>query len=69
MEKKTYYELTLPTTEPVAITLELSGALKAIEEEWKYVKDTPEEFEPMQITMTPVQMTEDEFNSLPEYEY
>jgi hypothetical protein len=68
MEKKLYYQLS-DNADVSKIVMELSGAMTWIEEEMKeHTPATPEDDLP-EFTITPIWLTDEEFNNLPESEY
>lgn len=65
MEKKLYYQLS-DGIDVSKVVMELSGAMTWIEEDMKgYIHDTPEDELP-EYTITPIWLTDEEFNNLPE---
>lgn len=65
--KKLYYQLS-DGADVSKIVMELSGAMTWIEEDMKeYPQETPEEDLP-EYTITPVWLTDEEFDNLPEAE-
>ena len=71
MEKKLYYNLECPSTDGGGpITLCKRTLLEMIEAEiqqWEGDQDLIAE--PLEFKITPVEMTEDEFDQLPEYQF